>query len=176
MSTPIDTRVSIVEAPWRALTAAARWNGHPAQSTTGVASTSCTHGAPSRVEAGHHREDDDRHGEHGRDEGAALQRLLGRDLVGSGGDDLGAVPGGADGAEQVLDRDRLGEAHGGLLRGEVDDGVHAVEPAEPLLDPGRARGAGHARDREVDLVDLAAAGAAWSGSSRFSTGHGQDTP
>ncbi len=37
--------MSIVEARWRAFTAAARWNGHPAYSTTGTVSTSCSHGS-----------------------------------------------------------------------------------------------------------------------------------
>ena len=32
---PSETRVSIVEARWRALIAAARWKGQPAYSTTG---------------------------------------------------------------------------------------------------------------------------------------------
>ena len=36
---PSETRVSIVLAPCRALSAAARWKGHPAQSTTGAASS-----------------------------------------------------------------------------------------------------------------------------------------
>ena len=40
MSTPIDTRVSIVEAPCRAFRNAARWNGQAHQSTTGVARAS----------------------------------------------------------------------------------------------------------------------------------------
>ena len=34
----MDTRVSMVDAPWRALMAAARWNGQADHSTTGVAS------------------------------------------------------------------------------------------------------------------------------------------
>ena len=41
--TPIDTRVSIVLAPCRALTAAARWNGQPHTHTTTLASASDTH-------------------------------------------------------------------------------------------------------------------------------------
>jgi hypothetical protein len=43
VSVPSDTSVSIVLAPCRALASAAAWNGAPAQSTTGVASTSSTH-------------------------------------------------------------------------------------------------------------------------------------
>ena len=41
--TPIDTSVSIVEAPCRAVTAAARWNGQAHHSATGVARTSWSH-------------------------------------------------------------------------------------------------------------------------------------
>jgi hypothetical protein len=43
---PREISVSIVAAPWRRLVQAARWNGKPAQSTTGVASTSETHCQP----------------------------------------------------------------------------------------------------------------------------------
>ena len=43
--TPSETSVSMVEAPWRAFSAAARWNGHAAQATTGVVSTSSSQGA-----------------------------------------------------------------------------------------------------------------------------------
>ena len=42
-SVPIDTSVSMVTAPWRRFTAAARWNGQAPQSTTGAASASETH-------------------------------------------------------------------------------------------------------------------------------------
>src|SRR3954452_5739580 len=37
VSTPRLTSVSIVAAPWRRFTQAARWNGHAPQITTGVA-------------------------------------------------------------------------------------------------------------------------------------------
>ena len=37
-STPSDTSVSIVAAPWRAFFHAARWNGHAAQMATGAVS------------------------------------------------------------------------------------------------------------------------------------------
>ena len=42
-STPIETRVSMVAAPWRRLVQAARWNGHAPQVTTGAASVSEIH-------------------------------------------------------------------------------------------------------------------------------------
>ena len=51
-SVPIEMSVSIVTAAWRALRAAARWNGQPAQSTTGVARASATHSQPSNWSGG----------------------------------------------------------------------------------------------------------------------------
>ena len=41
--TPRLTSVSIVAAPWRRFTQAARWNGHAPQTTTGVASCRASH-------------------------------------------------------------------------------------------------------------------------------------
>ena len=49
---PIEISVSIVTAPWRAFRAAARWNGHPAHQTTGVASASASHSHPSNWSGG----------------------------------------------------------------------------------------------------------------------------
>src|SRR5919107_2500113 len=40
---PIDTRVSIVEVPWRRFVHAALWNGHAPHTTTGAASTKESH-------------------------------------------------------------------------------------------------------------------------------------
>ena len=51
-SVPIEISVSIVTARWRALRNAARWNGQPAQSTTGVASASAAHSQPSNWSGG----------------------------------------------------------------------------------------------------------------------------
>ena len=42
-SVPTEIRVSIVAAPWRRLSQAARWNGQPPHSTTGVASSRASH-------------------------------------------------------------------------------------------------------------------------------------
>ena len=39
----MDTRVSMVAAPWRALMNAALWNGHAPHTTTGAASVSESH-------------------------------------------------------------------------------------------------------------------------------------
>jgi hypothetical protein len=46
-SVPTEISVSIVAAPWRAFSAAARWNVQPPQRTTGVASWSESHCQPS---------------------------------------------------------------------------------------------------------------------------------
>src|SRR5690606_481232 len=51
-----------------------------------------------------------------------------------------------------LNGDRPGEADLGLLGGQVDAGLDAVEPVELLLDAGGAGGTRHAGDGEVDLV------------------------
>ena len=40
---PTETRVSMVAAPWRRFTQAARWNGQAAHTITGAASTSDSH-------------------------------------------------------------------------------------------------------------------------------------
>ena len=45
-SVPIEISVSIVAAKWRAFSAAARWNGHPAHSTTGADSANASHSQP----------------------------------------------------------------------------------------------------------------------------------
>ena len=42
-STPTETRVSMVVAPWRRLVHAARWNGQAPHTTTGAASASEAH-------------------------------------------------------------------------------------------------------------------------------------
>ena len=44
---PMETSVSMVEAPCRAARAAARWNGHAAQVATGRARAATTHCQPS---------------------------------------------------------------------------------------------------------------------------------
>ena len=51
-SVPTEISVSIVAAPWRAFTNAARWNVQPAQNTTGVESASATHSQPSNCSGG----------------------------------------------------------------------------------------------------------------------------
>ncbi len=51
-STPIETSVSMVEVPCRALAQAARWNGSAPQTTTGAASVSESHCQLSNCSAG----------------------------------------------------------------------------------------------------------------------------
>ena len=49
---PTLISVSMVAAPWRRFCQAARWNGQPAQNTTGVASWSASHCQLSNCSAG----------------------------------------------------------------------------------------------------------------------------
>ena len=70
-SVPIEISVSIVAVPCRALRSAARWNGQPAQTTTGVASASATHSHPSNWSGGTIESSDERSGQDGGDERAA---------------------------------------------------------------------------------------------------------
>ncbi len=51
-SVPTETSVSMVAAPCRALVQAARWNGHPPQTTTGAARVSESHCQLSNCAAG----------------------------------------------------------------------------------------------------------------------------
>ena len=51
-SVPIETRVYMDATPWRALRAAARWNGPPAQSTNGLPSANASPSPPSHCSAG----------------------------------------------------------------------------------------------------------------------------
>ena len=51
-SVPSETSVSIVAAPWRAFSNAARWNSKPLQNTAGVASASDTHSQPGKRTGG----------------------------------------------------------------------------------------------------------------------------
>ena len=51
-SVPIEISVSIVAARWRAFSSAARWNGRPAQRTTGVASANDSHSQPENWSGG----------------------------------------------------------------------------------------------------------------------------
>ena len=49
--TPIDTSVSMLAAPWRALITIARWKGQAAQIATGAVSAITTHCQPSNCNA-----------------------------------------------------------------------------------------------------------------------------
>ena len=51
-SVPSEISVSIVAVPWRRFAQAARWNGQPPQTTTGVASWSASHCQLSNCSAG----------------------------------------------------------------------------------------------------------------------------
>ena len=67
-SVPIEISVSIVAAPWRAFSSAARWKPKPAQKTTGVARASASHSQPANWSGGTIASDDERRGERCRDD------------------------------------------------------------------------------------------------------------
>ena len=142
-SVPTETSVSIVAAPWRALTKAARWKGQPAQRTTGVARAKATHSQPANWSGSTIATRAERHAQDGRDDEAHPQgsrvvawdhrvRALRRRPVARSGDRR----------DEVVDRDDLRiEGDRSRVGGVVDRRLDAVEPVEPALDPGRARGA-----------------------------------
>jgi hypothetical protein len=53
--------------------------------------------------------------------------------------------------DEIVDRDAIGNGDLGALGRIVDRCHHAVELVEPFLDSGRARGAGHPADVEIDI-------------------------
>ena len=130
-SVPIEISVSIVAAPWRAFSSAARWNGRPAQRTTGVASANDSHSQPGNWSGGsmsatsgaeRSAADDEPHGP-------------GRRVVPKARRRSGAVPDRRDRADQVVELDPCRvEAHAGGLGREVDRRVDAVELVELPLD------------------------------------------
>ena len=63
---PSEMSVSIVAAPWRRLAQAARWNGQPPHSTTGVASVQREPLPVVELERRHHRQEQHGDAEHGR--------------------------------------------------------------------------------------------------------------
>ncbi|MDF9817189.1 hypothetical protein M2266_006502 [Streptomyces sp. SPB162] len=109
----------------------------------------------------HHGQGDHRDGECDRGDQSLAQRR--QDVHGGpvlfvadiGGDGYrGGVPGLFHHTDQVRHSHLSGGVKGdlGLLRRVVDGGRDAVHPIELLLDTGRARGARHAADRQLDLV------------------------
>ncbi len=66
--------------------------------------------------------------------------------------DLGGVAGLLDGGHEILGRHITDVVDACLLGGVVHRGGDAVELVELLLDPVRARGAGHATNFELDLA------------------------
>src|SRR5690606_20983057 len=101
----------------------------------------------------------DRRGQHGGDDEAAAQGgglvgAVGRLLVGGRRRQRGGVARGRDRVEAVLGARGGGVVvDGGALGRVVDAGRHAVEPVEAALDAVRARGARHAGDRQLDVLD-----------------------
>ncbi len=90
----------------------------------------------------------------------------------------GRVAGGLDGGNEVGDAHVRPERDLGLLGGVVDGGGDPVHAVELLLDPGGARGAGHAADPEFHLGGGGCLGGHLSSSCSLSigSGSGADTP
>ncbi len=149
---PTDTSVSIVVARWRRFASVAAWMRHPAHHTTGVESANASHAPAVEVQALHHRQHDQWHGEQrGRDESRQHRARfvglgLGRRRVGN------AVPEIAHGPAQLGGTDRGGVVDNrGPRRREVHvRRIDAGHLRQAPLDARRARGARHALDREID--------------------------
>ena len=172
---PTEIRVSIVAAPCRRFVHAARWNGQAPYATTGAASVSESHCQLVNCSAGHHRHRDHRDGQDEGDQQPLPQRaerVGGRvgpavrtaPAVACPARPVGPVRRAVRGAPRCSRSPRpwrsgrrcrspLSSATVdlGLFGGVVDGGADALHPVEFLLDPGRARGAGHAADRQLDL-------------------------
>ena len=158
-SMPSEMRVSIVAAPWRRLAQAARWNGQAPQTTTGAARVSDSHCQFVNCSAGtiamsttgmvSARETSSRWRHDASSSGRRSPLVLGRR---GRGHMRRAVADRLDGRHEVVGADTTGViVDRGLLGGVVHRGRHAVEPVELLLDARRARGAGHALQRQVDM-------------------------
>ena len=78
-------------------------------------------------------------------------RFVCLDLGGSYARHAGLIAGGGDGGNEVVDVDRCRRPHVGLLGGEVDRGLDAVEPVQPSLDPRRAGSTRHPFDLQIDV-------------------------
>ncbi len=131
------------------------------------------------LQGGDHRHRDHRHRQHGRADqplaqGAQLGvlggfALLVRAFAGAlrGLRERGGVAGLLDLGDQGIGV-KVGAGNAGLLGRVVDAGVDAVELVQLLLDPVRARGAGHPADLQLDTGD--------TGASGLLSGHGLPLP
>ena len=163
-STPTEMSVSIVAAPCLRFAHAALWNGQAPHSTTGVARFSASHCQLSNCSAGTiemSSTGSDSSAERmsrwrsGAVASCSASRRAGVGRVGRRQDRL--VAGGLDGADELLGGDRARvELDPGLLGGVVDGRGHAVELVELALDAVRARGARHARDGQLDVLERGA--------------------
>ena len=159
----------MVEARCRALMAAARWNGHAAQATTGRARTAATQPQFGNWKAGIIEIAKHRDGEHGRHDEPRAERGCGcgrhrcwpatvpagvcglhRRARVPGGPDRGLVARGRDRGGDLVVGDVRRDGDAGGLKGQVDGGLDAVELSELAFDPVDAGGAGHALDIEVN--------------------------
>ncbi len=104
-SVPIEISVSIVAAPWRAFSRAARWKPKPAQKTTGVASANASHSQPAELQRRDHGEHDERRGERCRDDEPPPYRVGAVDGLSGLGRERRVIPGRLDRAEEIRDGD-----------------------------------------------------------------------
>ena len=149
-SVPMEMSVSIVTAKWRALSAAARWNGQPAHRTTGVASASAAHSQPSNWSGGTIASNGERERQRDcRDEpaqdGRALSGRLAVEVSGVTRRRHGIHEVGQLDLPRVVDDLRL---LGCVVHGATFD---AFDAGKLLLDADRARRAGHAADVEENV-------------------------
>src|ERR1044072_5765589 len=146
-SVPMEISVSMVAAPWRGLSHAARWNGSAPHTTTGAASarhahcqySNCSHDDIDIATTG----TDSTRLTSSRVRSAASSRASGL-----GARQLGGVPHLLDDTDQHVGAHRLRRGHERLLDRVVDAGLDAVQPVQLLLDASGARRTGHATDRE----------------------------
>ena len=167
---PSDTRVSIDDEKCLACFSAAWWNGHAAQIATGAASATRNHCQPGNLVHGRidrtQGQVGQRDEEHQRQDQPAAQPPY-RGLVGRGpgiglglgrGSQLGGIAGRLDHADQVP-RGRPGRAGDVRPSGrKIDRGGDTVDLVQLGLDPGRAGGAGHPADDQLDLGCLGGGG------------------
>ena len=131
---------------------AARWNGQPAHSTTGVVSANATHSQPVELQRRHHGDQRAT----GTDSTAAATRRR-RPSSAAGRQarrwrrEQRVVAGGLDGRGEALLADGVRVVGDGRPLGRVvDRGLDAVQPVEAALDARRARRARHAGDRKLE--------------------------
>ena len=150
---------------------AAAWNGHADHTTTGAATAIRTHCQPGNRDHGNSDSSTDRSVSGTNSTSATISRrrrsattsaspprsgwllrAVSRRPARAAIENLSAVTGLLDRVDELLDRNfRRCRDNGGLGR-EIHGGRDTVNSVEFLLDPGRARRAGHPLDRQLHLL------------------------